>query len=96
MGPREPHPRSLPRLDRAPWTWRLSGQAGGTGDGWAVERKVRVVRGTQWHKPGPRSRADCTLSNRVYAGGGVCAGPGAQHDPRCLVPYRAGARWERD
>lgn len=41
MGPREPYPRPLPRLDRALWTWRLSGKAGGTGHGFAVEYKTR-------------------------------------------------------
>lgn len=43
MGPRDPRPRPLSRLDRALWTWRLSGKAGGTGTGWAVTQKATGV-----------------------------------------------------
>lgn len=40
MGPREARPRPAWR-DGPPWTWRLSGQRGGTGTGWAVTQKTQ-------------------------------------------------------
>jgi hypothetical protein len=54
-----------PRRDLPDWAWRLSGKAGGTGNGYAVTYKA-IARATIWNAarpPVPAPRPNPRLDN---------------------------------